>query len=87
MPVVVIPVQLRTLTAGTERVSVAATTVGQAVDALEEQFPGIKPRISDAEYLRAGLAVAVDGVMSSRGLMQKLQPDSEVHFLPAIGGG
>lgn len=87
MPVVVIPVQLRTLTAGAERVPVAATTVGQAVDALEEQFPGIKLRICDAEHLRAGLAVAVDGVMSSRGLMQKLQPDSEVHFLPAIGGG
>jgi len=31
--------------------------------------------------------VVVDGDVSPRGLLQKLGPESELHFLPAIGGG
>ena len=37
--------------------------------------------------LKPGLVVAVDGHVSSLGLMQKLGGASEVHFLPAVGGG
>jgi sulfur-carrier protein len=87
MPVVHIPHQLRSLSAGLDRVELDAGNVEQAIEQLEQQFPGIRKRLRDEDQLRAGLAVAVDGTMSSRGLMQKLKPDSEVHFLPAIGGG
>lgn len=87
MPVVVIPVQMRKLTHGVERVEITAGDVQQAIAALESRYPGIESRLCHDGQLRAGLAVAVDGAMSSRGLMQKLRPDSEVHFLPAIGGG
>jgi molybdopterin converting factor small subunit len=31
--------------------------------------------------------VAVNGAVSSVGLLQKVPDGSEVHFLPAIGGG
>lgn len=87
MPILNIPHQLRSLAEGKDRIEIEATTVEQAIDQLDLQFPGIRQRLCDGNELRAGLAVAVDGTMSSRGLLQKLKPDSEVHFLPAIGGG
>lgn len=87
MPILNIPHQLRSLSEGKDRIEIEATTVEQAIDQLDVQFPGIRQRLCDGNELRAGLAVAVDGTMSSRGLLQKLKPDSEVHFLPAIGGG
>ena len=40
-----------------------------------------------SDALAPGLQVCVDDVMSPRGLRVALRPASEVHFLPAIGGG
>ena len=34
-----------------------------------------------------GVAVIVDGETSLLGLLERVQENSEVHFLPAIGGG
>ena len=54
---------------------------------MEQKFPGIESRLCSGAGLRPGLVVAVDGNISSLGLLQKLKPESELHFLPAIGGG
>ena len=62
------------------------TDIG-VLDALDALYPGVKARLCLEGELRPGMAVAVDGNMSSLGLRQKVQPTSEVHFLPAIGGG
>ena len=37
------------------------------------------------DAIAPGLAVSVDGSMTSR--LLAIRPDSEIHFLPAIGGG
>ena len=87
MPTVFVPPLMRALTHELERVEVSGTNVRQVLEALEAQYPGIKARLCLGEELRPGMAVAVDGNMSSLGLRQKLLPTSEVHFLPAIGGG
>lgn len=87
MPLVFIPPQLRSLAGNAEQLPVDAATVRQVVHALEARFPGIRDRLCVGDGLRPGLAVAVDGKVSSAGLLQKVSPDSEVHFLPAIGGG
>lgn len=87
MPTVFIPPAMRSLTSGLDRVIVEATTVRGAIDALDAQFPGIHDRLYRDDGLKPGLSVAVDGHVSSMGLLQKLQETSEVHFLPAIGGG
>ena len=52
-------------------------------------FPGVKDVLYDAEEddLQTGVAVIVDGEASQIGLLERVQEDSEVHFLPAIGGG
>jgi molybdopterin synthase sulfur carrier subunit len=87
MPIVFIPPPLRTLTGGADRVEATGTSVRRVIDDLERQYPGIRDRLCDGNELRSGLAVAVDGTISSLGLMQKVQDTSEVHFLPALGGG
>lgn len=87
MPTVFIPSQLRELTGGVESLDVEAANVRQIVAALEERFPGIGGRLCQGDGLAPSLQVSIDGVMSSRGLRAKVQPGSEVHFIPAIGGG
>lgn len=87
MPVIFIPTQWRDLTGGVTRVDVDGGNVREAVDALELRFPGIRARLCRGDALTPGLQVCVDDVMSPRGLGVTLAPASEVHFLPAIGGG
>ncbi|MES2793774.1 MAG: MoaD/ThiS family protein [Planctomycetota bacterium] len=87
MPTVFVPPLMRTLTNGTERVEVPGTTVRQALAALEAQYPGVTARLCLGDELRPGIAVGIDGHLSNQGLRQKVQPTSEIHFLPAIGGG
>jgi molybdopterin synthase sulfur carrier subunit len=87
MALVWIPAQLRDLTQGRETVPVAAATLGQLVEELERSFPGIRARLCVGETLRPGFAVVVDGEVARRGWLHPLGPESEVHFLPAIGGG
>lgn len=87
MPTAWIPPLLRDLTAGRETIPVAAATVGEVIDALEQLHPGIKQRLCDGATLRPGLAAFVDTEAARLGLAQSVGPNSEVHFLPAIGGG
>jgi molybdopterin synthase sulfur carrier subunit len=87
MPRLFIPSRVRPLAGGAEEVDVQATSVRQAIAELDERFPGIRDRLCKGDELKPGLTVAVDGNISSLGLLQKLDPESEVHFLPAVGGG
>jgi molybdopterin synthase sulfur carrier subunit len=82
-----IPPLLRDLTAGQEMVVVSGARVRQVIDQLDLLYPGIKGRLCDGGQLRPGMAVAVDADVARLGLDQAVGPDSEVHFLPAIGGG
>jgi molybdopterin synthase sulfur carrier subunit len=87
MPLVFIPTPMRDLTGGVAQVAVEGSTVGEVIDAMEVRFPGIKTRLCRDGSLAPGLHVSINDVMTQRGLSARLQPDSEVHFLPAIGGG
>ncbi len=87
MPRVFIPPLLKPLTAGEEIVAVKAKNVRLVIEELDNRFPGIREILCEEDELKPGLTVAVDGNVSSLGLLQKVSDDSEVHFLPAIGGG
>ena len=87
MPRIFIPVQLRELTGGEAEIDVGGATVREAVAALERRFPGFKQRVCQGEELAPNLQVSVDGIFTRRGLDARLQPASEVHFLPVFGGG
>jgi molybdopterin synthase sulfur carrier subunit len=87
MAIVWIPAPMRSLTGGRETVSVSGATVAEVIAALDQLHPGIRDRLCTAEGLRPGLAVAVDDQLARLGLREAVRDSSEVHFLPAIGGG
>jgi len=78
---------MRDLSQGVEQLEVEARNVRQVIAALDAQFPGMAERLVQDGRLRPGLAVSIDGELTNQGLLARLSPDSEVHFLPAIGGG
>ena len=84
-----IPTRMKPLTDGKQIVQIEGATVRQLINNLEKKYPGTKARIYDAQEdeLLPGVAVIVDGEASQLGLLERVGENSEVHFLPAIGGG
>ena len=82
-----IPAVHRDLTQGAEIVKIGGETVGEIIANLDALFPGIAARLTDHGRIRPHISVAINGTISHRGLHQKLREPSEVHFVPAIGGG
>ena len=80
---------MQPLTDGRQIVQVEGATVRQLINNLERQYPGTKERLYDPEEdtLLPGVAVIVDGETSQLGLLERINENSEIHFLPAIGGG
>lgn len=80
---------MQTLTGGQKILQVAGGSVRQIINNLEKDYPGVRAWLCDEEGvdLLPGIAVIVDGDASQLGLMERVGEDSEVHFLPALGGG
>ena len=78
---------MQNLTSGEHRVKVEGSTIRQIINSLEESYPGFKERILDNNQIKPNISVAVDGEVTTLGLLEKVGENSEVHFLPAIGGG
>ncbi len=84
-----LPPRLQRLTGGQQCVSVAGGTVRQVIDNLEAAFPGLKAELydPDEDLVMPGMSVVIDGETSQLGLLERVREDSEIHFLPALGGG
>tara|TARA_B100001123_G_scaffold205426_1_gene232927 strand:+ start:11213 stop:11455 length:243 start_codon:yes stop_codon:yes gene_type:complete len=78
---------MQNMTDGQQTVEVEGSNVRQVVNNLDELYPGIKERLVANNKIKPNISVAVDGVVSSMGMLEKVQEASEVFFLPAIGGG
>ena len=89
MPEVWLPPKLQRLTGGQDKLQVKGQTVRDIVDNLEQAFPGMKAELyyEEEDVLMPGIAVIIDGETSQLGLLERVREDSEVHFLPALGGG
>ena len=87
MAKIFIPTMLQTLTAGTKQVDFEARNIRQVIEKLDEMFPGIKDRLVEDDEIRPNLAIAIDGDVAIMGMLEKVGENSEVHFVPAIGGG
>ena len=89
MPEVWLPPKLQRLTGGQDKLQVEGQTVREIVNNLEQAFPGMKAELyyEEEDVLMPGLAVIIDGETSQMGLLEHVREDSEVHFLPALGGG
>ena len=87
MATVFIPSLMQSLTDGQGSVEVDGSTVREIVNNLDERFPGMKERLVDKFKIKPNISVAVDGQVTPMGILEKVGEDSEVHFLPALGGG
>jgi len=88
MAVVWIPSLLQSLTGGAGTVSVPGATLRQVLDNLDARFPGFRERLVDEQgRFQPEIAVAIDGAAGQWGLSEPVDPDAELHIIPAISGG
>ncbi len=88
MPVVWIPSLLQGLTGGTATVTVPGRTLRQVIDNLDACYPGLKERLLDDEgRLQPEIVAAIDAETTHLGLIQPVEEDSEIQFIPAVSGG
>lgn len=80
MALVFFPKSCQSLTGGKHQWEVKASSMRELRAKLEEAFPGIGLQLKSA-------AVAIDGDVVPGAWLERLAPDSEIHFLPAISGG
>ncbi len=85
-----IPMPLRKLTNNTDIVKTDASTLAEAVDRLEADYPGIKERIvGDDGEIRRFVNIYVNGedVRFLSNLSTALKASDEVSIVPAVAGG
>ena len=87
MAQVFLPFALRRYADGKGQVEVPGATLGEVVSNLEEMCPGVSEHLLEDGRLKAGVAAVVGHAATRQGLLQPLDPDTEVHFVPAISGG
>ena len=75
------------LTSGEGNITLPGTTVREVIDNLESRHPGMKERLCEGDRLKPGIAVYINGLLSRGSLLERVDVDAEIHFLPAIGGG
>jgi sulfur-carrier protein len=90
MPTIRIPTQLRTLTGGAGEVTVDGSSVGEALKALDANYPGFGERLfDDAGSLRrfVNVFVADEDIRFLQGLDTSVEDKTVVSIIPAAAGG
>ncbi|MEQ9618701.1 MAG: MoaD/ThiS family protein [Deltaproteobacteria bacterium] len=90
MPSVRIPTPLRKLTSEKDEVSISAANVGELIEEMESQYPGIKDRLCDESgNVRRfiNLYVNNEDIRFLSGKETALKEDDVVSIIPAIAGG
>jgi molybdopterin synthase sulfur carrier subunit len=85
-----VPTPLRRITNGQGEVQVSASTIRDAIDKLEEQFPGFKERLIDekGELRRfVNLYLNDEDIRFLKGLDTELKEGDVLSIVPAIAGG
>jgi molybdopterin converting factor small subunit len=73
--------ELRRLAGDRHMIEVEARTVSEVVARLASDFPELGLRIGD------GMTVALDGELIPNADFHPVDSDTDVHFVPSIGGG
>jgi len=87
MATVHVPPLMRDLTRGQARVIVPERTLGQVINALEKEYPGIKERLCVEGQLKSKITASVDGRIAQLGMEQPVGEHSEIRFLLVLAGG
>ena len=78
---------LRPLAGDASEIEVSGATVHEIIRNLTAAHPALGDRLLEEGQLRSNISVAIDGEISTLGLLDSVESDSEVHFIPAISGG
>jgi len=86
---VIVPALLRGLTHGEKTVSVPGTSVAEAIDHLERQFPGFKAKLVQGDQVHRFVNIYVneEDIRFASGLKTPLKPGDSLTVLPAVAGG
>lgn len=90
MTTVYIPTPLRRLTAGASKLEVEGSSVGELIQALEAEHPGIADRILDGEgEVKRFINVFRndDEIRSLDGLATPVTEGDRISIVPAMAGG
>lgn len=90
MTVVRIPTPLRTYTQGAAEVDVAGANVREILVALEQQFPGLGPKLVDEKgAVRRYVNIFVDDedIRFLQGADTPVSAANKISVIPAIAGG
>ena len=85
-----IPTPIRRVTNGEDKVTVSGDTMKQIIEAMEEQYPGIKARLCDDKGdLRSFVNIYINGedVRFLSGIDSPVDSGDEVSIIPAVAGG
>ena len=85
-----IPAPLRSLTGGNALASGGGANVGECIEQLEGQYPGIKERLCDESgELRRFTNIYVNGedIRFLSGLATPIKDGDELSIVPAVAGG
>lgn len=85
-----IPTPLRKVTNGEDKASVEGNTMSEVVEALENQFPGLKDRICEPTgELRSFVNVYINGedIRFVNGMSSSVASGDEISIVPAVAGG
>jgi molybdopterin converting factor small subunit len=87
-----VPGPLREFSGGRSEIELPGSprTVAEALEALEEQFPGVAKRVLDEQgevRPHVNVFVGEECVRFGDGLSTRLPEDCEIAILPAVSGG
>jgi molybdopterin synthase sulfur carrier subunit len=88
--IVRVPTPLRRLTNGQGEIEVQASTIREAIEKLEEQYPGFKERLLDenGEVRRfVNLYLNDEDIRFLKGVDTELKEGDTLSIVPAIAGG
>ncbi|MDO8425918.1 MAG: ubiquitin-like small modifier protein 1 [Deltaproteobacteria bacterium] len=85
-----IPTPLRKLTNGSDEVSAQGRNIGEVINDLEKNYPGLKERICEGDgKLRRFVNIYLndEDIRFKKNLETELKENDEVSIIPAIAGG
>ncbi len=90
MSVVRVPTVLRAATGGAATVKASGATVGEVVQDLVEQYPGLRAQVLDADgtlHRHLNVFLNDDDIRYIGRLEAKVSDDDEITLMPAVAGG
>jgi adenylyltransferase/sulfurtransferase len=84
-----IPTPLRAYTNNQAQVSVAGSTIGEALNNLTDQYPELRPHLFNGAELRnfVNIFIGEEDVRFLDGLNTPIDADDSLRIIPSIAGG